>query len=118
MSGTNRVEPAAGLVVLVAASRQVKSDAGSSSFPARGLDPAPMHFDELSCNAQAKTEAALAEAEVARRVAAGIELGEKRLEQVLERLGFQTDSTILDVNLGLVGRRAGGRPARSGLRRA
>ena len=68
-----------------------------------------MHLDELLGNAQAKAQPALAEAEVARGVPAGIELGEERLEQVLERLRFQADSAILDDDLRLVGAVSRGR---------
>ena len=45
-----------------------------------------MHLHELLGDTQAKPQPALAEAKVARGVPAGVELGEERLEQVLELL--------------------------------
>ena len=65
-----------------------------------------MHLDELLGDAEAQPEPSLVEAEVARGMAAGIELGEERLEQVLERLGLQADAPVLDLDHGLVLRRA------------
>ena len=84
---------------------------GGDSSPARlhalGEDPSAVHLDELLGDAQAKAQPALAEAEVARGMPAGIELGEERLEQVLERPRLQADSAILDDDLRLV---RGGQP--------
>ena len=86
---------------------------GGDPRPARlhalGEDPSTMHLHELFCNAQAQTQPALAEAEIARGMAAGVELREERLEQVLERLGFQADAAILDHDLRLVRRVQPGR---------
>ena len=86
---------------------------GGDPRPARlhalGEDPSAMHLHELLGNTQAKAQPALAEAEIARGMPAGVELGEERLEQVLERLGLQADAAILDHDLRLVRRVEPGR---------
>ena len=61
-----------------------------------------MHLDELLADAQAQAEPSLAKTEVARGMPAGIELGEERLEQMLEGLRLETDATVGDANPGLV----------------
>src|SRR5262249_8329151 len=60
-------------------------------------------FDELLGNGQPQAQSALAETEVARGMSAGIELGEKRLKQVSQGLGFHSDALILDLDLTAVG---------------
>ena len=54
-----------------------------------------MHLHELFCNTQTKPQPTLAEPKIARRMAAGIELREKRLEQVAQLLRFQADAAIV-----------------------
>ena len=102
--------------------RQANGDLRSAPVAALGGDLSTMHLHELFCNTQAKTQPALAKAEIARRMAAGVELREKRLEQVAELLRFQADSAIIhhdfrDVGLAQSGRQLDGAAVRSELDR-
>ena len=58
-----------------------------------------MHLHELFCNTQAKSQPSLAKAEIARRMAAGVELREEWLEQMPQLPRFQADAAIVDLNL-------------------
>src|SRR4051794_9284727 len=61
-----------------------------------------MQLDELLRDGEPQTEPTFAEAEISRRVTAGIELGEKRLKQVLKRLRFQPHTPIFNPDPGSV----------------
>src|SRR5262245_28772208 len=81
------------------ASRKVDGKARAASLAAIGRDRSAMHLHELLGDTQSQTQSALAEAEIARGMAAGIELREERLEQVAKCLWFQADATIANLDV-------------------
>ena len=82
--------------------RQANRDPRAALRDDLGHDPAPVHLDELLGDAQPEAEPSLVEAEIPGGVPARVELGEERLEQVLQRVGFQADAPILHLDGGLV----------------
>ena len=88
---------------------QPEGDPGPLAELALGRDPPAVELDELADDAQTQAQPALLEAEVARGMAAGVELGEERLEHLAERPGLDADPPVGHDDLGLVGRGQAGR---------
>ena len=116
-SGAARGKLSVVIVTREGTAGQADGDGRPSVHFALGGDGPAVHLDKLLDDAQPQPQPALVEAEVARGVVAGIELGEERLEQVGQRPGLEADPPVGDPDLGLVGGRSAARPRRSRRRR-